>query len=77
MAFATLTDAEGGKTANIELHAIGNQVSGHTSPGMDDEVLQVKGTDYKDQTHMERLGKRQEFDVGVPPWSRDSSFHVD
>ncbi|KAK3616419.1 hypothetical protein LTR56_025964 [Elasticomyces elasticus] len=64
MAFRIGTDAEGLKAGNIELRAIADRAYEESSPSKDETALNAKGTNYNDQTHMQRLGKTQEFDVG-------------
>ena len=64
MAFTSGADADGTKMSNIELRAVGDRAYGDP-PLKNGESLEAMGTDYKDQANMERLGKRQEFDVGL------------
>ncbi len=65
MGFATRADDGDLKGGNVhELRSVGNREHGEISPDKEGEAYREGGTDYKDQMNMERLGKRQEFDVG-------------
>lgn len=64
MDFANGADSGDMKGGNVhELRSVGNREYGEMSPDKEGEAYREGGTDYKDQMNMERLGKRQEFDV--------------
>ncbi|KAK5743954.1 hypothetical protein LTR17_002292 [Elasticomyces elasticus] len=62
MAATIGTALEDPKAGNIELRAINDRASREHYPSKDETAGNAKRMDYDDQTHMQRLGKTQEFD---------------